>query len=100
MIRTPVLDSETVEILEAHNQARRSQQERLALLMQFLMELDGLRTLRGVIVIGATNRPGVLDPAFTRPGRFERVLYLQLPGKQKRIRDLKALQQKLRDREL
>ena len=92
---TPVLDPETVEILEAHNQARRSQQERLALLMQFLMELDGLRTLRGVIVIGATNRPGVLDPAFTRPGRFERVLYLQLPGKQKRIEILKLYSKNL-----
>jgi ATP-dependent 26S proteasome regulatory subunit len=92
---TPVLDPETVEILEAHNQARRSQQERLALLMQFLMELDGLRTLRGVIVIGATNRPGVLDPAFTRPGRFERVLYLQLPGKQKRVEILKLYSKNL-----
>lgn len=92
---TPILDPETIEILEAHNQARRSQQERLALLMQFLMELDGLRTLRGVIVIGATNRPGVLDPAFTRPGRFERVLYLQLPGKQKRIEILKLYSKNL-----
>ena len=92
---TPVLDPETVEILEAHNQARRSQQERLALLMQFLMELDGLRTLRGVIVIGATNRPAVLDPAFTRPGRFERVLYLQLPAKEKRIEILKLYSKNL-----
>ena len=57
--------------------------------MQFLMEMDGLRTLQGVVVIGATNRPSVLDPAFTRPGRFEKTLCLQLPDRQKRIEILK-----------
>ena len=89
------LDPSIVEVMESHNEERRSRQERLALLMQFLIEMDGLRSLQGVVVIGATNRPGVLDPAFTRPGRFERVLCLQLPAKQKRIEILKLYSKNL-----
>ena len=89
------LDPSVVEVMESHNEERRSRQERLALLMQFLIEMDGLRSLQGVVVIGATNRPSVLDPAFTRPGRFERVLCLQLPAKQKRIEILKLYSKNL-----
>ena len=91
----PGLDPFVVEIIESHNQEHRSRLERLALLMQFLMEIDGLKSLHGVIVIGATNRPSVLDPAFTRPGRFEKTLCLQLPDKEKRIEILKLYASKL-----
>ena len=91
----PGLDPFVVEIIESHNQEHRSRLERLALLMQFLMEIDGLKSLHGVIVIGATNRPSVLDPAFTRPGRFEKTLCLQLPDKEKRIEILKLYAKKL-----
>ncbi len=89
------LPASVIEVMEAHNQDRRARQQRLALLMQFLMEIDGLRTLRGVVVIGATNRPAVLDPAFIRPGRFERVVSLLLPGKEKRIEILKLYSKKM-----
>ena len=92
---SPGLDPAVIELIESHNEDHRSRQERLALLMQFLMEMDGLRALHGVVVIGATNRPAVLDPAFTRPGRFEKVLCLQLPGKQKRIEILKLYSRNL-----
>ena len=92
---SPGLDPSVIEVIESHNEERRTRQERLALLMQFLMEMDGLRALHGVVVIGATNRPAVLDPAFTRPGRFERILCLQLPGKQKRIEILKLYSKNL-----
>lgn len=91
----PGLDPSLVEVLESHNELRRSRQQRLALLMQFLMELDGIRSRSGVVVIGATNRPAVLDPAFTRPGRFERVICLQLPGKYKRIEILQLYTKRL-----
>lgn len=71
------------------------QKEQLSLLMQFLIELDGIKTREGVIVIGATNRPEMLDPAVLRPGRFDRVLKLGLPGYEKRIEILKLYSQKL-----
>ncbi|MCS7135739.1 MAG: CDC48 family AAA ATPase [Nitrososphaerota archaeon] len=46
---------------------------------QLLTEMDGLQTLKGVVVIGATNRPDILDPALLRPGRFDRLLYIPPP---------------------
>jgi ATP-dependent Zn protease len=62
-----------------------SEQDQLSLLTQFLIELDGIQGRDGVIVIGATNRPEVLDPALLRPGRFDKILQVGLPGHQKRI---------------
>ena len=69
--------------------------EKLSLLMQLLVEMDGLQSLQGLVVIGATNRPGVLDPALLRPGRFEKVLHLQLPGEGKRIEILQLYSRKI-----
>lgn len=48
-------------------------------LNQILVEMDGFAPNENVIVIGATNRPDLLDPALTRPGRFDRTVVLQLP---------------------
>ena len=46
---------------------------------QFLTEMDGLEILTNVVVIGATNRPDIIDPALPRPGRFDRILYVPPP---------------------
>ena len=46
---------------------------------QLLTEMDGLQDLKGVVVIGATNRPDIVDEALLRPGRFDRVLEIPLP---------------------
>ena len=43
---------------------------------QLLTEMDGLEELRGVVVIAATNRPDIIDPALLRPGRFDKLLYI------------------------
>ncbi len=51
---------------------------------QFLTELDGLESLRGVVVIGATNRRDLLDDALLRPGRFDRLVEIPLPDEQAR----------------
>ena len=53
--------------------------EREQTLNQMLVEMDGFETGVGVIVIAATNRPDVLDPALTRPGRFDRQIVVSLP---------------------
>jgi cell division protease FtsH len=53
--------------------------EREQTLNQMLVEMDGFDTNLGVIVISATNRPDILDPALLRPGRFDRQVYVQLP---------------------
>jgi proteasome regulatory subunit len=53
-------------------------------MLQLLAELDGFRPLEGVVVMGATNRLDVLDPALLRPGRFDRLIYVPLPNKEAR----------------
>ncbi|HVS67064.1 MAG TPA: AAA family ATPase [Mycobacteriales bacterium] len=49
-----------------------------------LTELDGIDVLRGVVVIGATNRPDMVDPALLRPGRLERLLFVPPPDEEAR----------------
>lgn len=58
----------------------RSNDERESTLNQLLSEMDGFGTNTGVIVLAATNRADVLDKALLRPGRFDRHIYLELPG--------------------
>src|SRR5688500_10527814 len=53
-------------------------------LSQMLTELDGLEDLKGVVVIGATNRPDIIDEALLRPGRFDRLLEIPIPDKDAR----------------
>jgi len=53
--------------------------EREQTLNQILVEMDGFETDKGIIVIAATNRPDVLDPALLRPGRFDRSVTIDLP---------------------
>jgi len=47
---------------------------------QLLTEMDGLEDLKGVVVIGATNRPDIVDEALLRPGRFDRLLEIPIPN--------------------
>jgi cell division protease FtsH len=58
--------------------------EREQTLNQILTEMDGFDSSTGVIVLGATNRPDVLDPALLRPGRFDRRVAVQAPDSQGR----------------
>jgi transitional endoplasmic reticulum ATPase len=51
---------------------------------QMLTEMDGLEDLKGVVVIGATNRPDIIDEALLRPGRFDRILEIPIPDKEAR----------------
>ncbi|MCS7104518.1 MAG: CDC48 family AAA ATPase [Thermofilaceae archaeon] len=57
---------------------------------QLLTEMDGLEKLEGVVVVGATNRPDILDPALLRPGRFDRLVYVPPPDRATRLEILKV----------
>ncbi|HEX6309323.1 MAG TPA: CDC48 family AAA ATPase [Longimicrobiales bacterium] len=54
-----------------------------------LAELDGLEELRGVVVIAASNRPALLDPALLRPGRFDELIYVPVPEQDGRLHILR-----------
>lgn len=69
--------------------------EREQTLNQILSEMDGFSQNEAVIVIGATNRPDVLDPALLRPGRFDRKVEVDRPGKKGRIGILKVHSRKV-----
>ena len=59
------------------------------LISQLLTELDGLEILTNVVVIAATNRPDIIDPALLRPGRFDRLLFVPPPDKESRVQVFK-----------
>nr|WP_320127974.1 ATP-dependent metallopeptidase FtsH/Yme1/Tma family protein [uncultured Sphaerochaeta sp.] len=69
--------------------------EREQTLNQILVEMDGFETSAGVIVIAATNRPDVLDPALLRPGRFDRQVVVDLPDIKEREAILKIHSRKI-----
>ncbi|MCC7201335.1 MAG: ATP-dependent zinc metalloprotease FtsH [Nitrospirae bacterium] len=69
--------------------------EREQTLNQLLVEMDGFETSEGVILIAATNRPDVLDPALLRPGRFDRQIVVGRPDVRGRIEILKVHTKKI-----
>ncbi|XP_074663171.1 nuclear valosin-containing protein-like [Tubulanus polymorphus] len=58
---------------------------------QLLTEMDGLEERKQVFIMGATNRPDIIDPAILRPGRLDKILYVGLPGPVDRLDILKTL---------
>lgn len=64
--------------------------EREQTLNQLLSELDGFEPNEGIVVVAATNRPDILDPALLRPGRFDRRVTIPMPTKDERVAILKV----------
>ncbi len=62
---------------------------------QLLTEMDGLEELKGVVVIAATNRPDMVDPALLRPGRFDRHVVIPIPDEKTRLEILKVHTKKM-----
>ena len=76
---TPLDKREPVKVAR-----RKGVDERVATINQFLAEMDGFEEKVGVMLVAATNRPQVLDPALIRPGRFDRIIEMNLPNKSAR----------------
>ena len=81
-----------IDEIDAIGKARGSlrNDEREATLNQLLTEMDGFEGSEGVIVIGATNKVELLDEALLRPGRFDRRIFVELPGLKDRLEILKV----------
>ncbi len=52
---------------------------------QILVEMDGIENRKGIIIIASTNRPDIVDPAFLRPGRFDRLIFVEAPDVDSRL---------------
>jgi len=59
-------------------------------LNQLLTEMDGMSAKKTVFIIGATNRPDIIDPALLRPGRLDQLIYIPLPDESSRFQIFKA----------
>lgn len=57
---------------------------------QILVEMDGIENRKGVIIIASTNRPDIVDPAFLRPGRFDRLIFVEAPDLDARLKILEV----------
>ncbi len=64
-------------------------------LTQLLTELDGVQPLKRVVVVAATNRPDIIDPALMRPGRIDRKIYVPPPDRESRMDILKLSLKKM-----
>jgi len=77
--RGGVIFIDELDVLGGRRGRNQSHNEDDRTLNQLLVEMDGFAPTEGVVVIGATNRPEELDPALTRPGRFDRLVAVPLP---------------------
>jgi len=76
---------------------RKSSESRVSetVVNQLLTEIDGLEELNGIVVIGATNRPDLLDTALLRPGRFDRIIFVDAPDEATRLEIFKTHTKKM-----
>ncbi|ASJ10990.1 AAA family ATPase [Thermococcus sp. P6] len=81
-----------IDEIDAIAPARGSDVNRVTdrLINQLLTEMDGIQENSGVVVIAATNRPDILDPALLRPGRFDRLILVPAPDEKARLEILKV----------
>ncbi len=62
---------------------------------QILVEMDGVENRKGIVVVASTNRPDIVDPAFLRPGRFDRLVYVESPDYDARLKILEVHTKKM-----
>nr|YP_009472658.1 cell division protein FTSH [Rhipilia penicilloides]ARO74240.1 cell division protein FTSH [Rhipilia penicilloides] len=78
-----------LDVMQDIQFSRGARTEQLTILTQLLIELDGIHALDNIVIIGATNRLEILDPALLRPGRFQKILHFHLPDYGARMKLLK-----------
>ncbi|MFX0149716.1 MAG: AAA family ATPase [Candidatus Hodarchaeota archaeon] len=72
-----------------------SSRERDRIINQLLASMDGMERMKGVYIVGATNRPNAIDPAILRPGRLDRLIYVGIPDIEGRKKILKVHTKKM-----
>ncbi|KAG2495020.1 hypothetical protein HYH03_006952 [Edaphochlamys debaryana] len=74
-----ILFIDEFDALGAARGAQASGDESASIINELLVQMDGFEDNRGLVVLGATNRPNAIDSALIRPGRFDRIIYMPLP---------------------
>ncbi|GLI67098.1 hypothetical protein VaNZ11_011303 [Volvox africanus] len=74
-----ILFIDEFDALGAARGAQASGDESASIINELLVQMDGFEDNRGIVVLGATNRPNAIDSALIRPGRFDRIIYMPLP---------------------
>jgi len=74
-----ILFVDEFDALGAARGAAASGDESTSIINELLVQMDGFEDNQGIVVLGATNRPGAIDSALIRPGRFDRIVYMPLP---------------------
>lgn len=74
-----ILFVDEFDALGAARGAQSSGDESASIINELLVQMDGFEDNRGIVLLGATNRPGAIDSALIRPGRFDRIIYMPLP---------------------
>ncbi len=79
-----VLFFDEIDGIAGKRESQQSEEAKI-LLSMLLAEMDGFQRMQGIVVVGTTNVPQLLDPAILRPGRFDKVIYMPLPDKDARV---------------
>jgi len=79
-----------IDAISSGRGINQSTQTFASIVNQILVEMDGIENRKGIITIASTNRPDIVDPAFLRPGRFDRLIYVKEPDFDARLKILKV----------
>jgi transitional endoplasmic reticulum ATPase len=77
-----------IDAISAGRGSQESTHTFASIVNQILVEMDGIENRKGVVTIASTNRPDIVDPAFLRPGRFDRLIYVKEPDFKARLKIL------------
>ncbi|MFX0030996.1 MAG: CDC48 family AAA ATPase [Candidatus Hermodarchaeota archaeon] len=79
-----------IDAISAGRGAYESTHTFASIVNQILVEMDGIENRKGIVTIASTNRPDIVDPAFLRPGRFDRLIYVKEPDFEARLKILEV----------
>ena len=84
-----------IDAISAGRGAYESTHTFASIVNQILVEMDGIENRKGIVTIASTNRPDIVDPAFLRPGRFDRLIYVKEPDFEARMKILEVHTKKM-----
>ncbi|MFX1457454.1 MAG: CDC48 family AAA ATPase [Promethearchaeota archaeon] len=85
-----ILYFDEIDAISAGRGANESTHTFASIVNQILVEMDGIENRKGIVIIASTNRPDIVDPAFLRPGRFDRLIYVKEPDYEARLKILQV----------